>query len=419
MTPSNQNLPPWAKTHLKCSSCKNYLSVSPVRINSVGDLICGRCFVISASGLTANSATIAYETLAILTKFPCRYDSHGCATYSNFGNDCSRHEQTCQFKTIKCPLGVENCKEDVKPSLILQHCQKTHLTLISNGQFRLSSGDGFNSQRLIVLDGEAFLFTSRRFKYFAGQTKWGFVLKYFNQTTKERFYQLEMKSKEFKVVLLNQQKLIEYKPELTNKVKEEDLIFFDKSVHSLLDNDNCLYFEIKLIGNDKTSKEKVQNTSNKDWLKDELECLICNEVMAPPIHCCKTGHSVCDKCRSQIDKCPTCEAKYEGARNYTLEKVAEHLDYPCKNQGCNFSGTLPHLRAHLGACAVREAQEVPASVGAVIYNFIDKLINTIKTILTFMVIMGVLSFMLSVYVRLLEEKYPPKPKDPPKSSFWF
>lgn len=69
----------------------------------------------------------------------------------------------------------------------------------------------------------------------------------------------------------------------------------------------------------------------------ELECPICTAYMTPPIRQCATGHSICEKCRKKLPKCPLCQGRFTEAKNLTLEALARKMHYPCdhKDSGCN------------------------------------------------------------------------------------
>jgi hypothetical protein len=41
-------------------------------------------------------------------------------------------------------------------------------------------------------------------------------------------------------------------------------------------------------------------------LSAQLECLLCIEIMMPPIVFCKNGHMICSKCGPKLEKCPLC-----------------------------------------------------------------------------------------------------------------
>ncbi|KAJ8929366.1 hypothetical protein NQ314_017947 [Rhamnusium bicolor] len=50
--------------------------------------------------------------------------------------------------------------------------------------------------------------------------------------------------------------------------------------------------------------------------------------MKPPIHQCVIGHTFCHKCKSILEKCPTCQAEIQNTRNYAVEEVAYSLKLP-------------------------------------------------------------------------------------------
>lgn len=59
-----------------------------------------------------------------------------------------------------------------------------------------------------------------------------------------------------------------------------------------------------------------------------LECPVCKEYMSPPIYQCKTGHTVCNDCKTKVGKCSTCEDPIENTRNYTLEELSKKVELP-------------------------------------------------------------------------------------------
>lgn len=62
-------------------------------------------------------------------------------------------------------------------------------------------------------------------------------------------------------------------------------------------------------------------------LGESLQCPVCFELFANRIYQCSEGHSVCEKCRSQLHdgKCPQCRCSYTGTRNYLLENIVQQL----------------------------------------------------------------------------------------------
>ena len=87
-------------------------------------------------------------------------------------------------------------------------------------------------------------------------------------------------------------------------------------------------------------------------LLSELECPVCMEYMVPPIILCVNGHNICDRCRPNIPKCPTCRQKFLSTRNVALEKLAREMKYPCSYQeyGCKEFFVYSTFREHQHRC---------------------------------------------------------------------
>ncbi|KAF4520070.1 hypothetical protein B566_EDAN007927 [Ephemera danica] len=84
-----------------------------------------------------------------------------------------------------------------------------------------------------------------------------------------------------------------------------------------------------------------------------LECPVCLEHMGPPIHQCRRGHLVCNSCRGQLLTCPTCRSRFTDLRNLALERIAELLHFPCKNEECGQSFKLRSKEEHELNCPWR------------------------------------------------------------------
>lgn len=85
----------------------------------------------------------------------------------------------------------------------------------------------------------------------------------------------------------------------------------------------------------------------------ELECPVCSTYMAPPIRQCTTGHSICEKCRFKLSKCPLCEGSFTEAKNLSLETLAAQIKYPCVNHGCDVKLSLVNREYHEKNCSHR------------------------------------------------------------------
>ncbi|XP_039294060.1 uncharacterized protein LOC111048207 isoform X3 [Nilaparvata lugens] len=87
-----------------------------------------------------------------------------------------------------------------------------------------------------------------------------------------------------------------------------------------------------------------------------LECPVCLETIVPPIHQCRKGHPVCGMCRPRLNVCPTCRTRFTDTRNLLMEKVADMMQFPCKNYvvGCAVSTALKDKVSHEMGCGYRQ-----------------------------------------------------------------
>lgn len=83
----------------------------------------------------------------------------------------------------------------------------------------------------------------------------------------------------------------------------------------------------KLISPPRTL-EKLEALNEE--ILSEIECPVCFEYLIPPIFQCVLGHSICEKCKSQVPECPSCKGAINETRNVTLEKITERVNYHCK-----------------------------------------------------------------------------------------
>uniref|UniRef100_A0A1L8DT89 Putative e3 ubiquitin-protein ligase sina n=1 Tax=Nyssomyia neivai TaxID=330878 RepID=A0A1L8DT89_9DIPT len=79
----------------------------------------------------------------------------------------------------------------------------------------------------------------------------------------------------------------------------------------------------------KPGQTAVASRNNaSEFTKDVLcifECPICCENYDSHIIQCQSGHSICDNCAKRLHKCPQCNARYNGTRNYALEDILAQL----------------------------------------------------------------------------------------------
>ena len=105
----------------------------------------------------------------------------------------------------------------------------------------------------------------------------------------------------------------------------------------------------------------MSSSEKFDWdLLKELECPICLEYMTSPIKMCENGHNICDSCGSQVLRCSLCKGGFTKARNFTLERIASVVTYPCKNRenGCKMALKMENIICHNLEC-VYQSRDCP------------------------------------------------------------
>ncbi len=71
-------------------------------------------------------------------------------------------------------------------------------------------------------------------------------------------------------------------------------------------------------------------TTTTSLLHDILECTICLDVPASPIHSCTNGHIVCGICQNKVKQCGMCQgALTVSALAERLSKQVNKTGYKC------------------------------------------------------------------------------------------
>lgn len=321
----------------RCSICRSYLSVGPIWIRSNHQPACGRC---SLPSNDAKYRAIFFEKVARYMIFPCRNDVHGCDAKLSWGSVQS-HEQNCQFAPMKCP--AFQCNDDIRIENINEHFTKKHTELImKSNEFQMNFKyfeENARMNKLFTWKNKEYLVQISYFNdaYFINIAS-------FEKLIIELTYDLTISdhegSGEFHI-RKNQITNYQEKKHDYSKMKMIDYKAFSKL---LTDNVFCTF----TISGKKTSCEDPLN----EKLLADLECPVCFDYMCPPIYMCDKGHSVCAKCKNKINQCPSCRITLADSRNYTLEKISEHVSYPCKylTDGCNFYGKIHELPSHEISC---------------------------------------------------------------------
>lgn len=114
---------------LKCTTCRNYISVPPVMHTPEG-YTCGRC----PTG-NGNDVTSLYKIFAKKCTFPCRFEQNGCNAKIKFGRRVLNHERVCEYRLTSCPVD-NDCRWTGAALKGFEHCVKKHINCVVDDDFK-------------------------------------------------------------------------------------------------------------------------------------------------------------------------------------------------------------------------------------------------------------------------------------------
>lgn len=144
---------------LRCDQCRDYLSCGPVTINTSGNSICGRCYDMDKQ-LQRN---YAYEHLATLALFPCKYTDYGCIEKYTF-QSVKSHEDNCKHKHYPCAVAkATGCDWKGRRNELIGHCKLSHSDKILPQPYVLEHDIQVDNERsfLIILYNVLFLLQTK------------------------------------------------------------------------------------------------------------------------------------------------------------------------------------------------------------------------------------------------------------------
>lgn len=344
---------------LKCSKCRYYLNVPPIKTSVDGTVYqCGRCDFDDPKITVRN---FAYEKIAKYMEFPC------------INSDCMKkiswlkvqqHEIECVYRTIPCP--IIDCKDSVLCAKIIDHFNENHRSAIisdiavrfhkleSSVDLGLLIHDGFPYFCMFCSNGKSFRISvySLRSRITQKYTIHLFTLAFQNRKISlsgeeivlfnERMHCLKCYSGTCDSALHRRRSLSKGNQcEMTTEIDVH-------SLRSILKTETvCSRVSMEV------NKNLQDSIENCDVIRKITECAICKEYMLPPIHCCRTGHIICNNCQKKMPKCPTCLAPFISARNYAVEELCSNVIIPCQNTTCDFIGNLKDLHLHEENCDIK------------------------------------------------------------------
>ena len=67
---------------------------------------------------------------------------------------------------------------------------------------------------------------------------------------------------------------------------------------------------------DDNNSKKIKTTDVTDF----INCVVCDEIILPPILQCPKGHLICSECKKHCNTCPQCRCRLTTSRNFIFEK---------------------------------------------------------------------------------------------------
>lgn len=347
---------------LRCSKCLYYLNVPPIKCSLDGKVYqCGRCDTEDPKIPIRN---LAYEKVAKYIMFPCIYPN--CSVKVAYSK-VQQHEIECLYRTIPCP--TVDCEQTILCNKITEHFNECHKSaIISDVAVRFHKLDYGIDLGLLVHDGHPFFCiinsTGKMFRIGVYSVRHHVIQKYNIDLYTLTFQKRKISLSGEKILLYNDKlhcvkcylgkcnQKIHWRGPFTKGIVFEMATELDiSSIRSILKSETvCSKISIEI------NKNLQDTIENGDIIRRITECVICKEYMAPPIHCCQTGHIICSSCQKNLTNCPTCLSPFIAARNYAVEELCTNVIIPCQNTTCDFVGGLKDLHLHEEKCDSKENQ---------------------------------------------------------------
>lgn len=102
---------------------------------------------------------------------------------------------------------------------------------------------------------------------------------------------------------------------------------------------------------------EIINDNNLNFYKDNLVCLICKDLLYPPVSL-TCGHSFCSNCLKNceennfLNNCPMCRSEiYDNnfKTNIVIKNIVDQVNCNCPLK-CNWNGKLENINEHLKNC---------------------------------------------------------------------
>jgi len=98
------------------------------------------------------------------------------------------------------------------------------------------------------------------------------------------------------------------------------------------------------LDDDNTKRVKISE------INDFINCVVCNDIILPPILQCSKGHLICSDCKKRCNNCPQCRCRLNTSRNFIFEKLIEDVKFKCKYLNCSEMIEYKNLINHHKTC---------------------------------------------------------------------
>lgn len=300
------NVPPHILDALKCIKCDGFLITTPIFVTTNLEQVCGKCYIILPKQEQEKCfRQVAFETVAGLIQFPCKYYKSGCPQTFKINEENIQHEQLCEYKYKHLLIPVNNTIED---------------------NFYPETDSYIQTEQIAVwlkfnLEENLYSPYNKRLKYkmnLQGSNGYKLMLKKNNELRNN----IEID--------VNGQVLFKEKPEI-------------------------LYTDVKVSQINEHIYETIQ---------PQIKCTNCREILKEQIHYCLFGHVTCFNCKGVM--CVLCSLQMNNeskrkCRNIfkgcteilPVTELSNHEDNcvyndrKCPLQGCTFSDMFENLKLHL------------------------------------------------------------------------
>ncbi|KAF5275839.1 hypothetical protein FQR65_LT04077 [Abscondita terminalis] len=306
---------------LKCVRCDGYLRVAPVMITSDKCQICGKCFKILPLKDKEKCVRLeAYEAVAEMLLFPCRYSVEGCQFQFSF-NEVNNHELECSYR-----FNASNDIEEVMYEDVSFYDHKGYVNVVESA----------NDANYDYCDNSQLKFVISDIAQNVNVES-NFLLKY-NRTSNVPSllkYNMHVIGKSGTFLQLSNKQLNDYAKSPVKITIDGEISL--TSVQAIFSNVTISDYPLP---NSVYSRNQIPNVINKrQSFAGYPKCVKCSESVKHEIYHCTFGHNVCNTCKA--NKCTLCTTPISSVPRYY-----------CKNfgRGCPVYLLYTELYLHLKDC---------------------------------------------------------------------